>query len=71
MTPGEFKGLTALRIYWFTFGHEVDMTSVRTVYGTATAFVMHGMEYHVGLKGNPQGIERVQCPVQHPRLRDA
>ena len=45
----------ALRIYWSTFYHEVDMTSVRTVDDTAIAFVMYGMEY------------QVQCP----RVRDA
>ena len=36
------------------------MAAVRTVYDTATAFVMHGMEYLVWLQGNPQEIERVQ-----------
>ena len=39
---------------------EVDLTSVR--YDTATAFVMHGMECHLWINGNPQGTERAQRP---------
>ena len=41
------------------------MAAVRIVYDTATAFVVHGMEHLLGLKGNPQEIERVQFSAGH------
>ena len=49
-----------LHIYWSIFAMKWTLAAVRTVYDTATAFVMHEVKYLVGLKGNPQEVERVQ-----------
>ena len=45
---------------------------MHTVRDTATAFVMHGMENHVGFQGSPQGVEGVQSmTITMSHMRDA